>query len=68
MVKAIGRHFQGAVWERCSVHFVRNALSLCGVTQRRLVLSLMHSVTDATTRALKHCRKSMFIEQEAFDP
>ena len=23
MVKAIGRHFQGAVWQRCQVHFVR---------------------------------------------
>src|SRR5450759_2108071 len=38
MVKAIGRHFQGAVWQRCQVHFVRNALSLCGVQQ----LSLIH--------------------------
>ena len=36
MVKAIGRHFQGAVWQRCQVHFVRNALSLCGVAQRPL--------------------------------
>jgi Transposase and inactivated derivatives len=50
MVKAIGRHFQGAVWQRCQVHFVRNALSLCGVAQRPLVLSLMRSVTEAPTR------------------
>src|ERR1035437_3865361 len=50
MVKAIGRHFQGAVWQRCQVHFVRNALSLCGVAQRPLVLSLMRSVTEAGTR------------------
>ena len=50
MVKAIGRHFQGAVWQRCQVHFVRNALSLCGVQQRPLVLSLMRSVTEAPTR------------------
>jgi transposase-like protein len=34
MVKAIGRHFQGAVWQRCQVHCVRNALSLCGVQRR----------------------------------
>ena len=44
------RHFQGAVWQRCQVHFVRNALSLCGVAQRPLVLSLMRSVTEAATR------------------
>jgi putative transposase len=50
MVKAIGRHFQGAVWQRCQVHFVRNALSLCGVQQRPLVLSLMRSVTESPTR------------------
>jgi putative transposase len=50
MVKAIGRHFQGAVWQRCQVHFVRNALSLCGVAQRPVVLGLMRSVTEAPTR------------------
>ena len=50
MVKAIGRHFQGAVWQRCQAHFVRNALSLCGVQQRPLVLRLMRSVTEAPTR------------------
>jgi transposase-like protein len=50
MVKAIGRHFQGAVGQRCQVHFVRNALSLCGVQQRPLVLRLMQTVTRAGTR------------------
>ena len=50
MVRAIGRHFQGAVWQRCQVHFVRNALSLCSVAQRPLALRLMRSVTEARTR------------------
>lgn len=50
LVKAIGRHFQGTVWQRCQVHFVRNALSLCGVTQKPMVLSLLRSVTEAPTR------------------
>ncbi len=50
MVKAIDRHFQGAVWQRCQVHFVRNALSLCSVAQRPQVLALMRSVTQAPTR------------------
>ena len=50
LVKAIGRHFQGAVWQRCQVHFVRNALSLCGVALRPMVLGLMRSVTEAPTR------------------
>ena len=41
MVKAIERHFQGAVWQRCQVHLVRNALSLCGRQQRPQVLRLI---------------------------
>ena len=51
MVKAIERHFQGAVWQRCQVHFVRNALALCGRQQRPMVLQLMKAVTEAATRA-----------------
>lgn len=41
MVKAIERHFQGAAWQRCQVHFVRNALALCGRQQRPQVLRLI---------------------------
>jgi len=47
MVRAIARHFQGAVWQRCQVHFVRNALALCGHQQRPQVLK---AVTEAPTR------------------
>ena len=50
MVKAIARHFQGAVWQRCQVHFVRNALALCGQQQRPQVLRLIKAVTEAATR------------------
>jgi putative transposase len=50
MVRAIERHFQGAVWQRCQVHFVRNALALCGQQQRPQVLRLMKAVTEAPTR------------------
>ena len=50
MVKAIGRHFQGVVWQRCQVHFVRNALSLCGQRERPLVLRLMKTVSESATR------------------
>ena len=64
MVRAIERHFQvrgpqrqvfvagveGAVWQRCQVHFVRNALSLCGRQQRPQVLRPMKVVTESATR------------------
>jgi transposase-like protein len=38
------------VWQRCQVHFVRNALSLCGRQQRAQVLRLMRVVTESPTR------------------
>jgi transposase-like protein len=45
------------------VHFVRNALSLCGVQQRPLVLSLMRSVTEAPTReAAKNALAAAIVE------
>jgi len=69
MVKAIGRHFQGAVWQRCQVHFVRNALSLCGVAQRPIVLSLMRSVTEAPTRdAASAALKAAIVELQKKAP
>ena len=50
LVRAIERHFQNVVWQRCQVHFVRNALSLCGVRERPLVLRMMRTITEAPTR------------------
>jgi transposase-like protein len=50
MVKAIERHFQGAAWQRCQVHFLRNALALCSRQQRPMVLRLMKAITEAPTR------------------
>ena len=51
MVRAIGRHFQGVVWQRCQVHFLRNALSLCGAQQRGPVVRLLKAVTESPARA-----------------
>ena len=51
MVQAIERHFQGAVWQRRQVHFVGNALALCGRQQRPMVLRLLKAVTEAPTRS-----------------
>jgi transposase-like protein len=50
MVKAIERHVQGAGWQRCQVHFLRNALALCSRQQRPMVLRLMKAITEAPTR------------------
>lgn len=50
LVRAIGRHFQGAVWQRCQVHFLRNALALCGAREKPLVAGLLKAVSEAPAR------------------
>jgi transposase-like protein len=48
---AVARQFQGAVWNRCQVHFKRN---VCGKVRRRdrdRVMGLVKEVTDASTLA-----------------
>jgi transposase-like protein len=69
MVKAIERHFQGVAWQRCQVHFVRNALSLCGRQQRPMVLRLMKTVTESPTReAAKAALAAAIVELEKKAP
>ncbi len=50
LVRAVGRHFQGAMWQRCQVHFLRNALSLCAARDKPLVAGLLKNITEAETR------------------
>lgn len=50
LVRAVRRHFQGAVWQRCQVHFLRNALSLCAARDKPLVVGLLKNITEAETR------------------
>ena len=50
LVRAVRRHFQGAMWQRCQVHFLRNALSLCAARDKALVVGLLKNITEAETR------------------
>ena len=50
LVRAVRRHFQGAAWQRCQVHFLRNALSLCAAREKPLVVGLLKNITEAETR------------------
>lgn len=49
MRKAIDRHFQGTVWQRCQVHFVRNILNHTTARDKGLVLASLKSITEAPT-------------------
>ncbi len=46
---AIDRHFQGALWQRCQVHFLRNVLGKVAKGDRAWVLALMRAITQSPT-------------------
>lgn len=62
MRKAIDRHFQGVLWQRCQVHFVRNILNHTAARDKALLLATLRSVTEAPT--LVAARKAL---QEAIE-
>ena len=63
MVRAIERHFQGVVWQRCQVHFVRNLLNHTGARDKAAVLAQVKTVTEAPT--LTAARKAVGEAAEA---
>jgi len=57
LVKAIERQFQGVLWQRCQVHFIRNVLSRIRKKDRKEVIELMREITGA--RTLDKAREKM---------
>ncbi len=57
---AIGRHFQGASWQRCQVHVTRNLLAAVGQRHRRALADDLRGVFAAGTRT-----QAMAAAQEA---
>jgi len=51
LVSAIRRYFQGAVWQRCQVHLVRNLLAKVSPKDRAWVAAGWRSVREAETLA-----------------
>lgn len=54
LVKALRRHFQGAGWQRCQVHFIRNVLrrtpSKASEAMTRGLRRILHADTQAEAR------------------
>lgn len=50
--RAIERHFQGAGWQRCQVHFSRNLQGLVGRRQRQQVAEDLRTIFACPTLAL----------------
>lgn len=47
---AIDRHFQGASWQRCQVHFARDLVNLVGTRKRGELAADLREIFAATTR------------------
>ncbi len=47
---AIARHFQGASWQRCQVHYARNLLRLVSFSKREELAAGLRGVFAATDR------------------
>jgi putative transposase len=47
---AIERHFQGASWQRCQVHFSRDLVGMVGAGRRRELAEDLREIFAATTR------------------
>jgi putative transposase len=49
---AVERHFQGASWQRCQVHYARNLLGMVGAKKRKELAAELRAIFAAPTRAL----------------
>jgi putative transposase len=48
LVKAIHRHFQGVIWQRCQVHFIRNVMDMVTKRDRVYILACLREITGAS--------------------
>ena len=47
---AIGRHFQGASWQRCQVHYQRNLLGMVGAKRRKEIAADLRAIFAQASR------------------
>jgi transposase-like protein len=47
---AVSRHFQGASWQRCQVHYARNLLGMVGAKKREELAADLRAIFAATGR------------------
>lgn len=57
MQRAIERHYQGVLWQRCQVHLVRNLLHHTAARDKGMVLAQLKTITEAPT--LTAARKAL---------
>ena len=57
LTRAIHHQFQGTVWQRCQIHFLRNTLSKTAKKDRGKILSHLREITGSPT--LESARKRL---------
>ena len=63
MVKALQRNFQGSVWQRCQVHFIRNFISKLSRRKAKSYIPLLKDIFAATNREDAVIRKNRLIDK-----
>jgi putative transposase len=62
LVKAIGRHFQGCLWQRCQVHFLRNIISQVSKKDRSRIIEMIRDIMAAQSYEIARKRMDDVIE------
>jgi len=57
LTKAIAHHFQGAIWQRCQVHFMRNVRAMVSKKDRGRITASLREITGA--ESLDSARKRL---------
>lgn len=60
---AIDRHFQGCMWQRCQVHFVRNILKQVSYKDRDYVAQRIRQITEAPDAEIARKRINEAMEE-----
>ena len=63
LVEAARKHFQGATWQRCQVHLMRNILGSCSVRYRKDVAEKAKLVFQAADMEDARRRRDEFIQE-----
>lgn len=62
LVEAAKKHFQGATWQRCQVHLMRNILGSCSIRHRKAVAEQAKLVFQAADMSEARRRLNEFID------
>lgn len=59
--QAIQKHFQGATWQRCQIHLMRNVLGRCSVRHRLEIIAAVRSIFNSQDKSEARRRLDVFV-------